>query len=1614
MCLLTHPKARPSDLKIKPAHEFLYSSSTDRYFEKLESSHYAQHEEEAKEEEEEKGILIVRKNSCISQRSLCLESARPTSDECMLLLPSLEDFAHALLTCKKDRNGNLALRLHAFLCSCGLEAHSSLGNYLVPLFVEVGSIRHAQRVFNRLLHSNECAWNTLIAGYSKKEALENAFILFCQMQQDKSVHLSNYTIVALLKACTKSKDLDRGSHIHAKVVSMSLDVELFVGSALVDMYAKCGMLVKAQEVFDNLPDRDVVTWTALLTGYVENGQSEETLKCFEQMQLEGMFPDAVTFVCNMKACGSVGAIDKGCEMYAKAAFMGLLERDAFLGSTLVDMFAKAGLLALAQEVFDRLPFRDVVSWTALITGYVEHGLSEEALKCLEQMQSEGVLADAITVVCSLKACSVVGKSYKGREIHAKIMKTGLLDGDIAIANTLVDMYAKCGFLTNAKRVFDILWRQDVVSWTAIIAANVEHGFDKDALKYLEQMQLEGVLPNAGTFFCSLRACTILRTAEKGQEIHIEIEKRGLLYSDHLGTALVDMYAKCGLFAMAEEVLNMLPRQDAVSWTALISGFVEHGHGEQALRCFKQMMSEGVTPTVTTFLCTLKACASIIPLVEIHAEMERRALLEIDTVAGTTLVDMYAKCGSLTRAQEVFNKLPARDVVSLNALITAYAEYGCYEEALDCYERMYSHVFSPDAVTYKCILKVCGHIGAGLEVEKLRDEIERRGFLEKDLELGTTLIDTYAKLGLISKAQKVFEKLPIQNVTSWNSLFAAYVESGHSEEAKLCLKQMELESISPNLETLLHVLKACGNVENGESNKKVVFDDIERRGLPKEVSNHYTSIGGCTKYGFDSDLLSLPRQVFSKLRVQDIASWSALIAGYSVCGLFMETLECFEQMQLKGIAPNAATLVCSLKACSSMECFEKGQVIHAEIERKGLLKSDKVVGNALIDMYAKCGYLCIACHLLDKLPVRDVVSWTSLMNGYTEYQQWDEALDCFVQMQVEGIVPDVIAYACSLKACGGVGALARGEELHVEVERKGLLKTDPLVGTVLVAMYSNLGMLGKAQDVLSQLPMQGIVPWTAIMTGYLEKGLFEDAICCFEQMQCDGISPDNVSFLLALKACTGLGDADKGRELHSLLEAFGVVESDRILGTALIHMYIKCGLLHTAQQIFDKLSVRDEFTWTSLIAGYTEHGNAEEALSSLEQMELEGFSANSITFMCGLRNCGRMTARHSGEKFHVEIQKKGFLEMDHVVKALIDMYAKCGSFDVAIKFLSELSSRDQFLWTSLIGGFAEHGYGEEALAALDQMLLEGVSLDAAAFVCSLKACSSIGSTHKGRELHAEVERLGLLHKDTLVGTSLVDMYVKCGMLVEAQEVFDKLPCRDVVCWTALIVGYTHYGHGEESLECFEQMQHEGISPDPVSLICILKACSSIGATMKAQEIHLEIERRGLLGRDLIVGNTLINMYAKGGLLSLALHVFGRLPSHDTVSWNSLISGYAQLGESQALFENLEKMLGGGVKPDPVTFRIIFGACSRTGLCQSSQAYFDAMSNDYEIVPTFEHVVSMVDLLCRDGQVDKAIAMVKKLPRSPNLVLWNRVLEACKNFGRAELGKQVIDYVLVGNA
>lgn len=701
-------------------------------------------------------------------------------------------------------------------------------------------------------------------------------------------------------------------------------------------------------------------------------------------------------------------------------------------------------------------------------------------------------------------------------------------------------------------------------------------------------------------------------------------------------------------------------------------------------------------------------------------------------------------------------------------------------------------------------------------------------------------------------------------------------------------------------------------------------------------------------------------------------------------------------------------VALLKTCTKQKNLQKGIQIHDDILRRGLLKKNIFIGNSLVNLYAKCGALAKAQQVFDELPVRDVISWNTLVTGYAQGGHGEEPLTCFKGMQGEGLLPDAVTFSCIIKACGIIGAIGMGKELHAEIAVNGLLVKDIVLGNALVDMYAKCGTLVKAQEVFDELVDQNVISWNALIGGYCQHGQGEAALQCFEQMKCKGFTPDAVTFICVINACSSTQAAEKGEEIYTEIVRRNLLENNVVLGSALVDMLAKTGKVILAQQVFDKLTIRNVVLWTALISGYCEHGEAEKALECFKQMNEEGVPPDAVTFSCILKACGSIRAVDKGRDVHAEVVRKGLVrECTIVGNAVVDMYAKCGVLTQARDVFDGLLVRDVVSWNTLIAGYGQCEHGEDGLHCYGRMKCEGLMPDAVTFSCVLKACATIGAAEKGLEAHTTIVAQGLLGGSIVVGNALVDMYAKCGDIFKAQEVFSDLPMRDAVSWNALLAGYCEHELSEEMLHCFKQMKSEGFSPDAVTLSCTLKMCGTIGASVRGKDIHAEIIRLGWLGDNSVVGNALVNMYAKCGVLEKAQQVFDELPGRDAISWNTLIARYCEHGHGEEVLNHLERMKSEDFSPDAATFASILRACSSTGEAKKGQTCFETISSG---ILNLEHYSCMVDLLARAGRLDEAIAMVKNMPSVDYLPAWAAVLCACQKWANVKLGRLAFENIL----
>ncbi|XP_057865697.2 putative pentatricopeptide repeat-containing protein At1g56570 [Cryptomeria japonica] len=645
---------------------------------------------------------------------------------------------------------------------------------------------------------------------------------------------------SLLLDCTRMKALEDGLKVHAHMLKSGFNHNTSVNNKLLNMYVKCGSMIDAHKVFDEMPRRDIVAWNSAIAGYVHHGKAYEALNLFTQMQRLSIKPDEFTFGSVLKACSFLMDLEFGEFVYAYIIKSGF-ESEEFVSCGLVCMYSKCAEMENARKVFDKMPHKDLVVFNAMIAGYGHNGYDVEALQLCFELQQTGLEPDPFSLSCILSVCANLGAIEEGKSVHAHIIKTEAVL-DTTVVNALITMYAKSGSLDDALKVFDKIPKRNAISWNAIIAGCAYNENNEETRKLFSQMQNIGMKPNQFTFAGILRSSTSVFSLEQGKQVHVSVVKRGLESDVIVSSALLDMYAKCAKLEDARLLFETMLKRNTVSWSTMISTYAQKGQSEQAVKLFTQMQLSGMEPNQFTFASLLMACASLASFkggTQIHA-YTLKGSYRSDVSVGNSLVDMYAKCGSIVESRKVFDRMPYQDVVSWTAMVVGYSQHGQGREAVQLFEKMQWMGMKPDQITFVGVISACSH--AGLVYEGIHYFIsmsEDYGIAPRE-EHYNCVVDLLSRAGLLEHATAFLYKMPFKPAALvWGSLLAACRIHGNMVLAKHAAEHLiELEPHrSGSYVQLSNIYAAAGRWED----KAKVIKLMKEKGVKKETGKSWIDI-----------------------------------------------------------------------------------------------------------------------------------------------------------------------------------------------------------------------------------------------------------------------------------------------------------------------------------------------------------------------------------------------------------------------------------------------------------------------------------------------------------------------------------------------------------------------------------------------------------------------------------------------------------------------------------------------------------------------------------------------------------------------------------------------------
>ncbi|GJX84510.1 pentatricopeptide repeat-containing protein [Tanacetum coccineum] len=429
--------------------------------------------------------------------------------------------------------------------------------------------------------------------------------------------------------------------------------------------------------------------------------------------------------------------------------------------------------------------------------------------------------------------------------------------------------------------------------------------------------------------------------------------------------------------------------------------------------------------------------------------------------------------------------------------------------------------------------------------------------------------------------------------------------------------------------------------------------------------------------------------------------------------------------------------------------------------------------------------------------------------------------------------------------------------------------------------------------------------------------------------------------------------------------------------------------------------RDIVSYNTLIAAYADRGETRVAVDLFMEMRNLGFDMDGFTFS------GVVTAACRDVWLVRQLHKLaiggGFDGYVSVNNSLVTYYSKNGCLNEAKRIFNGMGwCKDEVTWNTMIVACSQHREGLKALALYREMVHLDIRIDIYTLASVLTAFTCLGDLSGGVQFHCQVIKKGF-NENTHVGSGLIDLYSKCnGSMSDCKKVFEEIIDPDLVLWNTMVSGYSQNdGLSEEALNCFRQMQREGYRPDDCTFVCVISASSNLSSPTQGKQIHGLALKSDIPSNKISVNNALITMYSKCGNLQDARRVFDRMTEHNTITLNSLITGYANHGFQMEALHLFEHMLRTNITPTSITFISILSACAHAGKVEEGEKYFKLMTHTFGIEPEIEHYSCMIDLFGRSGKLYEAERLIETMPFNPGTVGWGALLGACRTYDNLDL-------------
>ncbi|KAL4571569.1 hypothetical protein LXL04_018330 [Taraxacum kok-saghyz] len=932
----------------------------------------------------------------------------------------------------------------------------------------------------------------------------------------------------------------------------------------------------------------------------------------------------------------------------------------------------------------------------------------------------------------------------------------------------------------------------------MIHVYAKNGYNKEALAAFKNMLTEDITIDQHLLCSTFSACGPFKAYNTGKYFHSFITKLGFEQHVSVINALTDMYCKLGDMDSGSRFLNINSTgtntiTSIISYTSLIDGYVESDQIEKAFTIFIELKRQKVEPNEFTFSSLIKSCANHATLeqgVQLHALVLKHNL-DQDPFVSSIIVDISGKL----KETEIFIKnIP----------------------------------FEPNNYAWCSFLASC---------RKYNDK-ERGVLASKHLKIldpqnsgaHILLSNIYAKEQEWEHVRGVRKTMKDENVKnirgcSWvdvdNKVHVFGVEDWCHEDKK---------EIDMKLDDLLKKIMEVGYVPDVGSVPVYLDDDMKVK-----ILNHHSERIAIA-YALISGKIGKPIIVKKNLRVcvdcdcaikliSKVEGREIILRDNSRFHHFADGLCSYEKgkfdelvedkgvkivrkvrgeirndisMLTKHLQKHSNTVAHIIQTYAQSKQLSKGKLLHAQLITSGY-PSCTYLTNHLLSMYARCGQLGYAHRLFDEMPQRNLVSWTAMISAFSQNSEFTKAIATFCEMYISGESPNQFAFSSVIQACSSLKSLQFGKQIHCLSLKVGF-SYELFVGSNLADMYSKSDSIIDACMVFEEMPVKDEVSWNSMIHGYAKNGYNKEALAAFKNMLTEDITIDQHLLCSTFSACGPFKAYNTGKSLHSFITKLGFEQHVSVIN-ALTDMYCKLGDMDSGSRFLNINSTGTNtstsiISYTSLIDGYVESDQIEKAFTIFIELKRQKIEPNEFTFSSLIKSCANHATLEQGVQLHALVLKHNLDQDPFVSSIIVDMYGKCGLLDHSLQAFEKTSKRNEYTWNSIIGVFAHHGLGKEAIDVFNRMLINNIKPNTVTFINLLNACSHSGLLTEGLSYFESMETIYGVKPKSEHYSCVIDLMGRSGKLKETEIFIKNMPFEpNEYAWCSFLASCRKYNDKE---------------------------------------------------------------------------------------------------------------------------------------------------------------------------------------------------------------------------